>query len=148
MKPGVLLSALYIAFATGCLFSLFFGSTGISSMEKLNDRRRALSANLEDLNNRQEDLKAQLSALRSDPQAVIVEARGLGLFRRSDYVAHFNTPRPRRSYTDPGSVLRLDPLDERDSGLFRFVALGAGLLYLLVSLIFWRLQDAGSQKRG
>lgn len=146
MKFRTVLTAMYVSFLTFSILSLFFGATGIASMEKLNDRKRAVSANMEDLDSRHEDLLAVLSSLRSDPEAIIIEARSLGLFRTGDNVAYMQNPGLPRNRYDAGSVLRLNPLKYKEEGFLRISALAAGILIILASLISWRINDAHQAK--
>ena len=138
--------AFYVSFLTFSLLTLFFGTTGIASMEKLNDRSRAITANLQELESRQEDLRATLSRLRSDPEAVTVEARSLGLYRPGEHVAYLSGPDEVKGRYDAGSVLRLEPIRRSEETFLRITALAAGILVLLVSLVSWRIRDAHTQK--
>lgn len=138
--------AIYVSFLSFSMLSLFFGATGIASMEKLNDRSRAVGANLRHLESRQEDLKTTLSRLRSDPEAVTVEARSLGLYRPGENVAYLSGPDEVRERYDAGSVLRLDPIQRNEETFLRVSALAAGILVILVSLVSWRIRDAHSQR--
>ncbi len=147
MKPRSAILALYACFLTFSLLSIFFGATGISSVEKLNDRKRAVSANLEKLDERQEDLKTILSDLRSNPEAVMVEARSLGLFRPEDNVAYMNGPEQMKIRYDAGSVLRLQPLEKEEESFLRIASLAVGILALLVSLVSRRSRSAATERR-
>ena len=138
--------ALYVSFVTFSVLSLFFGETGVASIEKLNDRRRVLSANMSDLESRQVYLKSMLSTLRSDPEAVIVEARSLGLYRDDDFVVRFDNLDFYRGRPEAGQVLRLSQMRKTEEGFLRLLSLVAGLVVLLGLLVAWKLKDADSKK--
>ncbi len=101
---------------------------------------------MDELDSHHDDLKTILTSLRSDPEAIVVEARSLGLFRKNQSVAYFNTRDVVKPRYDAGSVLRLNPLLKRDNDFLRIASLVAGILVILISLVRWRLTDATHQK--
>lgn len=126
--------------------ALFFGETGVTSLDRLSIRNRALSSNLDDLVNKQGDLTARLESLRSDPESIVIEARALGLYRRGDRVVQFRNLETRRTLPNAGRVLDLLPLPRTDENLLRVISLVAGIIVLLSSLIFWRVRDVAETR--
>ncbi len=114
-------------------------------MEKLNDRKRTIEANLENLDSRKEDLTDILTALRSDPDAVMVEARSLGLYRTGENVVYMAASPQTPIRYDAGSVLLLNPIKRNDETFLRIISLAVCLLAILVSLVSWRIKDANTQ---
>lgn len=146
MKLSSFLAALYISFLTFSLLALFFGETGVTSLDRLRIRNGALSSNLDDLVNKQGDLAARLESLRSDPESIVIEARALGLYRRGDQVVQFRNLETRRALPNAGQVLNLLPLPRTDENLLRVISLVAGIIVMLSSLIFWRVRDAAETR--
>ena len=142
MKPTVFLAALYVFFLTFSLLSLFFGETGVTALDKVRIRNQLLSENLSLLDSRQQALISKLSSLRSDPESIVVDARALGLYREGDKVVEFRNLRSVHLLPDAGSVLHLSPLPHADEGLLRLIAASTSLIFLLFSLILWKLRDA------
>lgn len=147
MKLSAFLAALYVSFLTFSLLSLFFGETGVTSLDRIRIRNLSLSANLDDLENKQADLTARLEALRSDPESIIIEARALGLYRRGDRVVQFRNLKTRYNLPNAGQVMHLSPLERNDESLLRVFALISGIILLLMAVIFWKLRDAGKTRR-
>lgn len=146
MKLSSFLAALYISFLTFSLLALFFGETGVTSLDRLRIRNGALTSNLDDLVNKQGDLAARLESLRSDPESIVIEARALGLYRRGDQVVQFRNLETRRALPNAGQVLNLLPLPRTDENLLRVISLVAGIIVMLSSLIFWRVRDAAETR--
>jgi len=142
MNRSVFLAALYVFFLTFSLLSLFFGETGVTALDKIRVRNHLLSGNLTVLDSKQEDLLARLSALRSDPESIVVGARALGLYRSGDNVVQFRNMKSVHDLPDAGGVLHLLPLVQTDENLLRVFATAAGGIFLLFSLIIWKLKDA------
>jgi len=142
MKRSVFLAALYVFFLTFSLLSLFFGETGVTALDKIRVRNQLLSGNLTVLDSKQEDLLARLTALRSDPESIVVGARALGLYRSNDKVVQFRNMESVHDLPDAGGVLHLLPLVQTDESLLRVFAMASGIIFLLFSLIIWKLKDA------
>lgn len=146
MKLSAFLAALYISFLTFSLLALFIGETGVTSLDRLSIRNRALSSNLDDLVTKQGDLTARLDSLRSDPESIVIEARALGLYRSGDRVVEFRNIETQRTLPNAGQVLDLLPLPRTDENLFRVISLVAGIIVLLSTLVFWRVRDAAEKR--
>jgi len=142
MKRSVFLAALYVFFLTFSLLSLFFGETGVTALDKIRARNQLLSGNLSVLDSKQEDLLSRLTALRSDPESIVVEARALGLYRGSDQVVQFRNMESIHDLPDAGGVLHLLPMARTDESLLRVFATASAVIFLLFSLIVWKLKDA------
>ena len=141
MKPTVFLAALYVFFLTFSLLSLFFGETGVTALDKVRIRNQLLSENLSLLDSKQKALVSKLSSLRSDPESIVVGARALGLYREEDKVIEFRNLRSVHLLPDAGSVLHLSPMQHTDESLLRIIAGSSSVLFLLFSLILWKLRD-------
>ena len=146
MKRSVFLVALYVFFLTFSLLSLFFGETGVTALDKIRVRNQLLSGNLAVLDSKKEDLVAKLTALRSDPESIVVGARALGLYRADDKVVQFRNMNYSHLLPDAGGILHLSPLPQTDESLLRIFAIAAGIIFMLFSLIIWKLRDAVKAK--
>ena len=146
MKRSVFLFALYVSFLTFSLLTLFFGETGVTSLDKLRIRNQSLSGNMADLEDKQSDLTARLDSLRSDPESIVVEARALGLYRKEDKVVRFRNLNPIHPLPDAGQVLHLVRLQPADESLLRVFSLASGTVVLLLSLIMWKVRDAAQSR--
>ena len=144
MKRSAISGPLYVSFLCFSLIVLFFGKTGVSSLEQLNRQRDALMMNLTELEMNRDRLGARLESLRRDPQAVVVEARSLGLFPVGEHVLVFENNQTKRTWPEAGIVLNPDEIDFIDENLFRIIALSAGILVLVVSLVYWKLSGVDS----
>jgi cell division protein FtsB len=142
MKRSAFLTALYVSFLSFSLLTLFFGKTGVTSLDKLRIRNLALSSNLSDLGAKQVNLTAKLDSLRSDPESIVIEARALGLYRVGDKVVRFRNLQSLHTLPDAGQVLHLLPLQRTDESLIRVFSLASGIIFLLLSLIIWKVKDA------
>jgi len=131
MKPTVLIVPLYAMFMTFSILSLFFGQTGVVALERLEDRNRTLARNLDDLEIKHNDLMARFSTLRSDPEALVIESRSIGLYRNSDYIVRFNRIDSSPLIPDAGGVLNLSPVRKYDETILRVVSAGVGLIALI-----------------
>ena len=146
MKPSVFIVAIYIFFLTFSLLSLFFGETGVTALDRIRNRNHLLSGNIDLLDMKQGNLVASLTMLRSDPDSIVVEARALGLYRKNERVIQFRNLNPVHSLPDAGKVLHLSPVSQTDESLLRIIAASSGIIFLLFSLLLWKLRDAVQTK--
>jgi len=146
MKHSIFLITLYIFFLTFSLLSLFFGKTGITSLEKIRTRNQLLSGNLSLLDSKQENLRAKLADLRSNPESIVIGARALGLYKTDERVVHFRNLNPIHSLPDAGGVLYLFPLHQTDESLLRFFSAASGFIFFLASSVIWKLRNAVQKK--
>ncbi len=144
MKQSAILTALYATFLTFSLLALFFGETGVVALKKLEDRNGHLEVNMADLERHGMELSARLGALRSDPEAIIVEARSLGLYREDDAVVMFRNLETQRKLPQAGRVLRMVPAPVGGEGILRILAASVGLVALFVTLILGRMEHAAA----
>ena len=147
MKRTAILTAAYASFLVFSLMTLFFGETGVIALNRLQDRNSHLEGNIADLERRREELSARLGALRSDPEAIVVAARSLGLYREGDEVVVFRRSEVHRSVPAAGRVLRMVPAPSVDENLFRVLAAAAGALALLIAFAARRSSHARSPQR-
>jgi hypothetical protein len=147
MKPSAFLAAIYVSFLSFALLIIFFGETGVTSLEKIKRRNTALTENLSDLESKQIYMNDLLASLRGNPESILVAARSLGLYRSGDKVLHFRNMKPEHSLPAAGRVLNLGSPGRMDEGLFRVPSLASGLIVLLISLIFGKVRDARQARR-
>ena len=147
MKRSAVFAALYAAFLVFSLLSLFFGETGVVALKRLEDRNGHLEANMADLEKRGSDLSARLASLRSDPEAIVIEARSLGLYRADDSVVVFEDLGSRRGIPDAGRVLRMVPAPTVNENVLRILALSAGAAAFFLAMIVGRRTDAPAPRR-
>jgi len=146
MKLSVFLVALYVFFLTFSLLSLFFGETGVTALDRIRIRNQSLAANLAVLDSKHRELAGRLTSLRSDSESIVVGARALGLYREYDKVVQFRNMNPGHSLPDAGRVLHPVPLQRTDESLLRVFSIAAGIIFLLFTLIIWKLRDAAQAK--
>lgn len=146
MKPSVFLVALYVFFLTFSLLGLFFGETGVIALDKIRIRNQSLAVNLAVLDSKNAELSAKLMTLRSDSESIVIGARALGLYQTDDKVVQFRNLNSVHSLPDAGSVLHLVPLRRADESLLRVLSISAGIIFLLFSLMVWKLRDAAQKK--
>jgi hypothetical protein len=77
LTPRLAIAA-YLGLASYCVLSIFAGSAGFCAYHALEEREKAMKANLLDLGSFREKLNVELESLRSDPDRAAREARGLG----------------------------------------------------------------------
>ena len=135
------MSSIYAFFLTYSLSMLLFGGTGITSLGRLVERNRLLEANLGDLDHKKNELIDRLAALRSDPQAIAIEARSMGLYRNEERAVLFGNLEQSNALPDAGRVLALAPIPEGREDLFRIFSVVVGVIVLLFGLIAWKVRD-------
>ena len=142
MKRTAYLTAAYLAFVTLSLLTVFFGKTGVGALQRLAAERAAQSENLQGLESTYRDLTQRLGDLRTNPQSIIVEARGLGLVKPGERMIHFNGTEASEALPDPGRVLRAGKATGADEGLFRLLAFIVGVTVVLAALIGGRARGS------
>jgi hypothetical protein len=83
LAPRLALAA-YLGLACYCVLSIFVGPAGLTAYRALEEREKAMKANLLDLGSLREALNGELESLRSDPDRAAREARGLGYLRKGE----------------------------------------------------------------
>ncbi len=147
MKTRPALIALYAAFITYSLLTLFLGQSGVAALERIHSRHRLLSANMADLDEKHRRLKAHLSGLMTDPEAVAAGARSLGLVSKGEYIVILDSSRYCCDEKDAGEVLQLQDIQKADSGILGVVSLTAGAVVFLIMLAAGKERNAYSKRR-
>lgn len=131
-----LLGGLYVGLAVYCILSALIGPAGLLAYEKLGERRAAMSENLAALATRNERLRAELDALRSDPDRVAREARGLGYLGRDEYeFVLVGRSRERIESVEPGDFLPYKAPETVSDRFIKELALVGGLGAFLLGLL-------------
>jgi hypothetical protein len=138
MKRSVVAAAFYAAFITYSLLTLFLGETGVVALNRLEESNGHLEVNMTDLEERGAELSSRLESLMRNPEAIVVEARSLGLYRQDDSVVVFRNLESRRRITDAGRVLRMASAPSVDENVFLILAAAAGIATLFVALALRR----------
>ena len=141
-----MLSALYAAFFTYSLLSMFFGNAGVLAQERQNRRMGILSGHVESLETRRLALEARFNTLRGNADAVMIEARSLGLYVPGQKVAVFRNLEPLAPVAEAAPPVRPAPLPQTDRSGLRLTSAAAGVLVLLLFLLFGRVRNAAEAK--
>ena len=148
MKRSVLLGSVYAVFLTCSLLSLLFGETGVTALARLTELNRRLESNLEDLYRKRGQLVSRLSDMRSDSEAIAIEARSMGLYNQGERVLLSEGLGEPNVLPEAGSLLSIEPLlPRRRKDGFRYAAAAVGVIVLLFGLISQRTANA-YQTRG
>jgi len=136
MKGTNFLLSFWLSVATFCLLQIFFGPGGISETVKLREQNLRLESRLTALRAENARLTTRYEALRTSSEAVRLEARALGYFRRGETPvrtlggAEFRLP---SEETDLSSV---PPLADGRSDSSWFFRIALPLLFFVYSAMF------------
>ncbi len=142
MKRVVIPLTLYLVFFTYSLSIFFFGEAGVYDYARINDRIQALSENLKTLNMKKLELTRTIESLRSDPAAMKIEARSMGLYEPDQNVLYFHDFEYRKHLLDAGHVRIMEPMSKSNRGMFRILSLTIGLLFFLFGFVLFQVRNA------
>ncbi len=129
--------AAYVTVASYCVLLTLVGPAGVLACRRLEQRRDAMQENLESLESSNRELKAELSALQSDPDRQKREARSLGYLAGGEVsiiLPHGLTTASEES-RDAGQILGFEAPASLGDEAIKFIALGFGLVSLILSLL-------------
>jgi cell division protein FtsB len=126
--------ALYAGIAIYCSLSILIGPAGLSAYALLEARKADMQANLVELEAIRGSLGAQLEALKSDPDRIALEARGLGYLRKGETAVVLGERVERVDSLDTGTVLTYGPSTALDDAAIKQIAFGVFLA--VVALLF------------
>jgi cell division protein FtsB len=136
-----------LSFVVTSLLYLFFGSGGLLDYGRLLHYRTALERNIDDLKTIHDRLLAEVQALGSDPERLALKARELGYFREGEKVIRIAGRERGRDHYTVGRLLRRKARRPRADRVFRVVALGLPLLFILVSMVLRRRRNREAGNR-
>ncbi len=142
MKRVLIPLTFYLIFFTYSLFMLFFGDAGVYAYARINDRIQMLSENLKILNIKKLELTRTIESLRSDPVAMKIEARSMGLYEPDQNVLYFHDFEHGKHLLDTGHVRVIEPISKPNRGMFRVWSLTIGLLFLLFGFVSYKVKNA------
>jgi len=142
MKQSVFLLPIYIIFLFSSLLNLFLGQNGIISLENINNQNTSLEENIKNLEAKQTVLRNRFELFKSNPESIIIEARGLGLYRRNDNVMYLNRNYSETEVPDAGKVLYIHNFEKINRNFIRIISFIIGFLSLILSLIIRKINNA------
>ena len=142
MTRSVLLGSVYAVFLTCSLLSLLFGETGVTALARLAELNRRLESNLDDLHRKRGNLISRLTDMRSDSEAIAIEARSMGLYNDGEQVLLSESLGGPSVLPEAGRVLSVEPPRERREDRFRYVGAAVGMIVFLFGVIPRRTPDA------
>jgi Septum formation initiator len=130
-----LLLILVPGFVLASLLIYFFGDSGLLAFRRLDGYRQSLAANIVKLQSRSSSLNDDLVNLERSPEANLVMARQIGLYRAGDQVVKIEGMAGRvRSY-EVGELIRLPRTKTSRNVIFKATGIGiSGVLAALVLL--------------
>ena len=141
MKQSVFLLPIYIIFLFSSLLNLFLGQNGVISLENINNQNTDLEENIKNLESKQTLLRNRFELFKSNPESIIIEARGLGLYRRNDNVMYLNRKYGTAELPDAGKVLYIHNFEKINRNFIRVISLIIGFLTLILSVIIRKIKN-------
>lgn len=130
-----LLVAAFVGIAAYLAASFVYGPGGLVAHRRMEDYRRDLEANIVELSEIHERLNARIEALSTDPEAVRLQARGLGYIGENERIIRIEGNERRGNSYAVGRVVRRRDMRDDPTPVFRGLALSAAVAtYLLLSL--------------
>jgi cell division protein FtsB len=138
-------------FATGFLLASLLiwalGDSGLRATARLDRYRASLEANVESLRARNQALEADLKRLREDPEANVLLARELGLYRPNDEVIRIEGLTRRREAYAVGTLLRQRRSSAPQNPWFKMTGIGMSVT-LVVFVVLRRRRGAQGRPDG
>jgi cell division protein FtsB len=133
MKGSQFLLAFWLSTASFCLLQIVFGPGGITETHRLEEQKTRLEARLGELQAENARLAARYEALRTNPEAVRLEARALGYFESGEVPVRTLGGAEFRLPPDDPHLSRIAPIagGSHDTSLFFRLA------WLMLFLVFW-----------
>ncbi len=123
------------AFICASLGIFFFGDSGLSAFRGLSRYEQALAANVQSLEQRNRDLQAELERLKTDPEAVRILARDIGMFAPGETVVRVVGRPPTPESYAVGDLLHLRRPEPTGNVLFKEAALGGAAAVVIVAFL-------------
>jgi cell division protein FtsB len=133
MKGSRFLLAFWLSTASFCLLQIVFGPGGITETQRLDDQKARLESRLVELQAENARLAARYEALRTNPEAVRLEARALGYFETGEVPVRTLGGAQFRLPPDDSHLSRIAPIAGGSSDTSLFFRLAWPLLFL----VFW-----------
>jgi cell division protein FtsB len=126
-------------FATGFLLASLliwaFGDSGLRATARLDRYRASLEANVESQRARNQALEADLKRLREDPEANVLLARELGLYRPNDEVIRIEGLTRRREAYAVGTLLRQRRSSATQNPWFKMTGIGMSVTLVVFAVL-------------
>lgn len=136
MKPIQLLLPLWLVILFYGTLSFFFGDHGFFVMRELEGEKQRLVQNLDELERINRSLEARMIALKSDSDAIALEARELGLGAAEEFRILLVGRSQKRPALSAGLYLEPAVLRGTDDLSLKKIALS---LSLILSMTLWAL---------
>ena len=129
-----LILSLFTGFFIYCALSVVLGPAGLIAYGRLEERNRAMEANLGDLGSKRDRLNAELESLKSDPDRAAREARALGYLRPGETALILGERNERIAPIDAGRVLPFATPATLGDAALKEISLGACLAVMALLL--------------
>jgi cell division protein FtsB len=131
---SALVLSLFAGFCLYCALSVVMGPAGLVAYRRLEERNRAMEANLGDLGTRRDRLNAELESLKTDPDRAAREARALGYLRPGETALILGERDERIRAIDAGKVLPFAMPATPSDAMLKEISLGACLAMMALLL--------------
>ncbi|MCA1754027.1 MAG: septum formation initiator family protein [Spirochaeta sp.] len=139
MTQNSLLTALCAAALTYLSLTVIFSSYGILEYRRHNDYAQTLRDNVTELERENARLLRRIEDLRTRSEAIVIEGRGIGLYRANEGVIRvvgYPNPSSVRESLRPGRMISSIAGGPHHYPWIRAVALSAGLLVLVIGMMW------------
>jgi len=139
MTQNSLLTALCAAALTYLSLTVIFASYGILEYKRHNEYAQTLRDNITELERENARLLRRIEDLRTRSEAIVMEGRGIGLYRANEGVIRvvgYPNPSNVRESSRPGRMISSIAEGPHHYPWIRAVALSAGLLVLVMGMMW------------
>jgi cell division protein FtsB len=108
MKLTRILVSVWTGFLAYSLLMIFYGPSGRARTEDLLGQREEMLRNIAELGELNRDLAGRLEILKTDPDAISLEARKLGYLSPNETMVRISGAKADKKFSNIGSVLQFE----------------------------------------
>lgn len=135
MKLSHILYAIYFCIISSSFLLFFFGEKGLFAYQHLNEYEIALLKNITALQERNKDLANKLQWIKTDPEAVKLLARELGLYQKGESIIRIENYNNSENYYELGKIIKFNNIIMIKDNTLRLISLILSLIMLILFII-------------